>query len=172
MNQLRTYLMLIILLLGIGTMLHGQVKIGYVNRVLLLQDMPEVKQANANLEALQAQLQKKGQGMLEEFQKKYQDLQQKEKRGELSPKQLEEEGTKLRQEEVKIQQYEQEMQGQLGEKQQSLLQPIFDDVGAKIAEVAKENGYTYIIDDSAGLLLYKEEAFDITELVRKKLGLE
>ncbi len=172
MNQLSTYLLMAFLALGVSNLAYGQLKIGYVNSVALLQDIPDVKQANANLEALQKQLTKKGQGMVEEFQKKYQELQQKEQRGELSPKQLEEEAQKLREEETKIAQYEQEMQTQLGEKRNTLLQPIFDDVNAKIAEVAKENGFTYIIDESGGSLLYKDEAFDITAMVKEKLGLE
>ncbi len=170
MNQLRRYLVLALLALGVGT-LSAQVKIGYINRVALMQEIPDVKQANANLEALQKQLQKKGQGMLEEFQKKYQELQRKEQQGELSPKQLEEEAQKLREEETKIAQYEQEMQSQLVEKQNSLLQPIVDNMSAKIAEVAKENGFTYIIDDSAGILLFKDESMDVTAMVKSKLGL-
>ncbi len=171
MSQLLRYLVVCLLLVGTSTMVSAQ-KIGYVNSVTLLQDIPEVKQANANLEALQTQLQKKGEGMVQEFQKKYTELQRKEQQGELSPKQLEEEGKKLSDEQAKIGQYEQEMQSQLAEKQKTLLQPILDDVSAKIAEVAKENGFTYIIDDSAGLLLYKDESFDVTALVRKKLGLD
>ncbi|MBK8502338.1 MAG: OmpH family outer membrane protein [Saprospiraceae bacterium] len=147
-------------------------KIGYVNRGSLLAEIPAVKQANNNLEALQKQLQKKAEGMITEFRGKYEDLQRKEQQGELSPKQLEDEGQKLREEEVKIQQYQQEMQNQLAEKQESLLLPILEDLNAKIAEVAKESGYGYIIDDTAGILLYKEEGHDVTAMVKKKLGLD
>jgi outer membrane protein len=172
MNRMIKYTLIPLLFLGfIGTAVAQAPKIGYVNSVLLLQEIPEVKQANANLEALQKQLQKKGESMLQEFQKKYQDLQMKEQQGELSPKQLEEEARKLREEEVKIQQFEQEMRGQLDEKQKTLLQPILDNVSAKIQEVAKENGFTYIIDDSQGILLYKDESMDVTAMVKAKLGL-
>jgi len=170
MNHSR-YLMVAILLLGIGTLTQAQIKIGYINRVVLMQEIPDVKQANANLEALQKQLQKKYEGMVKEFEQKYQDLAQKEQRGELSPKEVEEEGKKLQGEQTRIGQYEQEIQQQLVEKQNSLLKPIVDNMTAKIAEVAKEDGYTYIIDDSAGLLLYKDENLDITAKVKTKLGL-
>ncbi len=173
MTKFLKYTILPLLFLGVVTIANAQgPKIGYLNSNMLLQQIPEVKQANANLEALQKQLQKKGEGMLEEFRTKYQTLQRQEQLGELSPKQIEEEAQVLREEEVKIQQFEQEMQAQLEEKRTSLLQPIFDDVSAKIAEVAEENGYTYIIDDSPGLLLYKDEAFDVTALVKAKLGIE
>ena len=171
MSQLLRYTILPVILLGLVTLTQAQApKIGYVNSVTLLQDIPEVKQANANLEALQKQLQKKAEGMITEFQKKYQDLQRSEQNGELSPKQLEEEGTKLQQEEQNIQKFQQDMQTQIMEKRETLLQPIFDKVNSKIAEVAKENGYTYIMEDS-GVLLYKDESFDVTALVKAKLEL-
>ena len=147
-------------------------KIGYLNSVVLLQEIPEVKQANANLEALQKQLQKKGQGMVEELQKKYAEIQRKEQQGELSPKQMEEEAIKIREEENKIAQYEQDMQKQISEKQQTLLQPILDRVNTMIADVAKEHGYKYILDASSGVILFADDSDDITELVKGKLGVQ
>ena len=171
MNQLLKYLTVSLVLI-VSTNFASAQKIGYVNRGELLAETPAVKQANANLEALQKQLQKKYEGMVNEWQGKYVELQRKEQQGELSPKQLEEEGQTLRGEEAKIQQYQQEIQTQLAEKQESLLLPILENLNSKIGEVAKENGYTYIIDDSAGILLYKDEAYDVTAMVRKKLGLE
>ena len=41
-----------------------------------------------------------------------------------------------------------------------------------IADVAKENGYSYIFDVSAGALLYQPDSDDILPLVKKKLGLK
>ncbi len=171
MNQLRKSLVLAILLMGVANLGYSQVKIGYFNSTTLLQEIPDVKQANANLEALSAQLQKKLEGMAQAFQQKYQELTQRKQRGELSPKQEEEEGAKLQQEQTKIGQQEQEMQLQLEEKRKELLQPILDNVSAKVAEVAKENGYTYIMDEGTGVLLFKDEASDVTDLVKAKLGI-
>jgi outer membrane protein len=170
MNQVFRYVTITAILFAAVTSISAQ-KIGYVNRGVLLSEIPSVKQANANLEALQKQLQKKYEGMVTEFRTKYEDLQRKEQQGELSPKQLDDEAQKLREEEVKIQQYQQEMQTQLAQKQESLLLPILEDLNSKIAEVAKEGGYNYIIDDSAGILLYKEDSNDVTAMVRKKLGI-
>ncbi len=146
-------------------------KIGHINSGLLLQEIPEVKQANSEIEALQTQLQKKAQGMIQELQTKYQALQQQEQNGELSPKEIQDEAAKLRQEEAKLQEFQQNMEQQLAEKQQSLLQPILDNVNSKITEVAKAEGYTYIIDISAGSVLYADEANDILDKVKAKLGL-
>ena len=49
-------------------------KFGYLNSQALLSELPEVKQADANLQALQAQLEKKGQQMVSELENKYKDL--------------------------------------------------------------------------------------------------
>ncbi|MCC6838021.1 MAG: OmpH family outer membrane protein, partial [Bacteroidia bacterium] len=38
-------------------------------------------------------------------------------------------------------------------------------------QVAKENGYKYVLDTSTGLVLYNEPADDIIGLVVKKLGI-
>lgn len=171
MTKYFKYIVAIALLVGTTMLASAQTKIGYVNSVALLQEIPEVKQANANLEALQTQLQKKGQSMIEEFQKKYQELQRQEAQGELSPKMLEEEGAKLEAERTKITQYEQEMQTQLSEKQQTLLQPILDNVNSIIADIAKEDGFTYVIDSSSGILLFADESQDITAKVKAKLGI-
>lgn len=171
MNKLFKYTLALALIVASTVAISAQSNIGYVNSVSLLQEIPEVKQADANLKDLQTQLEKKGQSMVEEFQKKYQDLQRKEQNGELSPKMLEEEGAKLTEEQTKIQQYEQDMQKQLADKQQTLLQPILDRVNAQIAEVAKEEGLDFIIDSSTQVLLYADESKDVTEKVRAKLGL-
>lgn len=144
-------------------------KFGYLSSASILQDMPEVKQADATLEALQKQLQKKGQGMVEQLQKDYQAAQEKIGRGELSPKQQEEEGAKLEAKQAEIQKFEQDMQKQVQDKRNELMTPILDKINKAIQDVAKENGYTFIFDE--GVLLYKEASGDVTNLVRAKLGM-
>jgi outer membrane protein len=62
------------------------------------------------------------------------------------------------------------MQQMLNEKQQVLLKPIHDKALDIINTVAKENGYTYILDASA--LIVSPPADDILPLVKKKLGIK
>lgn len=152
------------------TALQAQ-KIGHINSQIILSELPEVKAAESDLEAFQTQLQKKGQKMIEDFQKRYQEVARKEQQGELSPRQMEEESKTLKTEEEAIQKFEQEMQMQIMTKREELLQPILDRVNEAIEKVSKEMGYSYIIDLSAGMLLFAEESFDITAGVKKELGL-
>ena len=63
------------------------------------------------------------------------------------------------------------MQQQLASKRQELLQPILDNISLKIEEVAKENGYSYILDESQGTILFKDDNLDVTTLVKAKLGI-
>jgi outer membrane protein len=146
-------------------------KLGYINSSELLNEHPEIKAANAELETLQKQLAAKMQQKVEVLQAKYEDLARKENQGEISPRELQEQANVLRQEEATLQQEEQGMQNQLLQKREELYSPILEKVEIAIQEVARENGFTYVFDASAGFLLYADETQDISELVRTKLGL-
>ncbi len=146
-------------------------KFGYLNSQALLAELPEVKQADANLQALQTQLEKKGQQMVQELEGKYKDLQRREQSGEISPKALDEESKKLKEQEADLQKYEQDVQKQLSSKRQEMLQPLIDKVNNAIKQVAQEGQFTYIFDSSAGMLLYAQDSLDVTALVKAKLGI-
>lgn len=92
MNIKLLYLSILSILISF-TGLNAQ-KFGYLNSQALLAELPEVKQADANLQALQTQLEKKGQMMVQELEGKYKDLQRREQSGEISPKALDEEAKK------------------------------------------------------------------------------
>lgn len=142
-------------------------KFGYVNSTELLGELPELKAAEAELEALQKQLQKKGQGMVEQLQKDYQEIQQKIERGELSPKEQDEQAKSLETRQQAIAKFEQDMVGQIQNKRTQLYEPIYTKVNDAIAAVAKEQGYTFIFDKQ--ILLYSEDTQDVSTLVKAKL---
>jgi outer membrane protein len=146
-------------------------KFGFINTQALISEIPEVKEANANLETYKAQLQKKGQAMIQSLQTKYQELERKQQQGEIAPKQLETEAAKLKEEETKIGQFEQTSQQQIVTKSEQLLKPLRDKIQKAIDDVAVENGYQYIFDASLGIILYADDATDVSALVKAKLGL-
>jgi outer membrane protein len=146
-------------------------KFGYLNSAALLQEMPEVKEAEANLETLQKQLQAKGQKMVQDFQTKYADLERRHNEGGIAPKDLEIEAQKLKDEEANIGKYEQDMQRQIIEKRETLLQPILDRINVAIKELAEKEAYTYIFDSSSGVLLYADESTDVMSKIKAKLGM-
>ena len=170
MNKSIIRILSLVLLIGAGLQLQAQ-KFGYINSQELIQNMTEVKEANANIETYKAQLLKKGQEMVQSLQTKYQSLEQKRAQGELSPKQLETEGQALQAEEVKISQFEQESQQKIIDKSETLLKPIRERIQSAIDAVAAENNYTYIFDASLGMILFAEDQADVSSLVKSKLGL-
>lgn len=157
---------LAVMLMGVATALQAQ-KFGYVNSAKILAELPEVKQAEANLEALQKQLQKKGEDMVKTLQEDYMNVQKKVQAGTMSPKQQEEESQRLSQEEQKIAEFEQNMRKQVQEKREELLSPIYERVNKAIQEVAEEKGYQFIFDQN--VLLYAQESQDVSDLVKAKL---
>ncbi|MEZ4986597.1 MAG: OmpH family outer membrane protein [Saprospiraceae bacterium] len=148
---------------------QAQQKFAYVDAQAILADLPAVKQAEANLEALQLQLQKKLQASVEQLQKDYMAVQQKVERGELSPVQQEQEGQKLQQRQQELAAEEQGMVEQIQNKRNELLEPIYNSLNDAIKAVASENGYTFIFDKQ--VLLFGEESQDVSEAVKSKMGL-
>lgn len=144
-------------------------KFGYVNSQEILANMPEVKQAEATLEALQKQLQKKLQDGMTKLQQDYVVIQQKVERGELSPKQQEEEAKKLQDRQTQLAQEEQGMVEQIQKKRSDELSPILEKVNKAIADVAKEDGYQFIFEQ--GVLLYYDESQDVSAKVKAKLNM-
>jgi outer membrane protein len=148
-------------------------KFGYVDSNAILESMPKVKEAESNLDALNKQLQAKGQKMMEDFQAKYEELQRKVQAGEITPKDQDAQSAALEEQRTKIVQFDQDMQNQMAQKRDTLLAPILEEVRTAIQTVAKDNGYTYVFDGSpgVGVLLYADETTNLTALVRAKLGL-
>lgn len=146
-------------------------KFGFINSAELINQLPEVKEANAKIETLKKQLQKKGEDMLTTLQTKYQTLQKKQADGLLSPIELETEAATLKEEETKLASFEQTSQQKIYEKSDELLSPIQQKINNAIKEVATDNGYTYIFDISLGLVLYADPGTDVSSLVKAKLGL-
>lgn len=147
-------------------------KFGYINSQELIQQIPEVKEANAELETVKAQYEKQGQDRIGSLQTKYQALERKQAQGEISPKQLEVEAQALKQEEMDIAKFQQELNEKLIEKSEELLKPIRDRIQNAIKDVALENGYTYVFDWSMGIILYADESTDVSALVKTKLGMQ
>lgn len=169
MKKILSYtFMAVCLLMSIS--LNAQ-KFGYINSQALIQQIPQVKEANAELETIKKQYEKQGQDKVASLQTKYQALERKQAQGEIAPKQLEVEAQALKQEEMEIAKFQQEIQQKLYEKSEILLKPIRDKIQNAINDVAKENGYDYILDQSMGILLYADESVDVSTLVKAKLGM-
>lgn len=73
--------------------------------------------------------------------------------------------------EMRITEFNNSATQDLQTKQTELFNPIFETAKKAIEEVAKENGYTYIFNQTEGVMLYANPSEDVMPLVKKKLGI-
>ncbi len=168
----KTLALFFVAMFAIGTSAFAQkaMKFGHINSTDLMQIMPGRDSAQTAFQAEVTELEGALTAMQEELQKKYSEYQERrDQMTDLIRSTKEQELNDLSQ---RIQTYQQNAQQKLDEKQKELLQPIIDRAKQAIADVAKENGYSYIFDTSAGALLYQPDSDDIMPLVKKKLGLK
>jgi outer membrane protein len=73
-----------------------------------------------------------------------------------------------------IQKFQQDAQVSMQKKQADLVNPIFTKVGNAIEQVARENGFAYVINPviigGGDVLLFTDEKYNISDLVLQKLG--
>jgi outer membrane protein len=148
-------------------------KLGYADTDYILSQLPDAKKVETELRAHSTQLEAQLKAKYDEYQKKVEDFQANAAKWvDAVAKDKENE---LRQLQQAFQKFQQDAETSLQKKQQDLMAPLYDKVGNAIAEVSKENGYTFIITLNAtggggNVLLYKDTQFDISPLVLKKLG--
>jgi outer membrane protein len=147
-------------------------KIGFADTDYILSHLPEFKKIESELKTHASQLENQLKLKYEDYQAKlkiYQGLLpsapeavRADKEGELASLQQ------------GMDKFKQEAQLSYQKKQSELLEPIQLKIGKVIEDIAKENGYSFIlgpeIPNTGIILLYKDERFNISDLVLKKLG--
>lgn len=159
-------------LLTLYTQAQTTAKIGFADVEYIFSQMPEAKQIETELQTLQAQLKKQYDAKVAEFQKKLQEYQQY---GNTVPDAVKQNTEReLQQLQQNIQKLEQDSQENLQRKQVQLMEPVYAKVGKAIEDVAKEQGYTMVVNNQiSGLdvVLYADEKSDISDSVLKKMGI-
>lgn len=157
-------------LLGFSNISNAQTapKIGYISADEIIQLMPEAATVQTQLDEYQQSLYKNADdqkaALQDAVQKFYKDS------ATMSPSLKEVKRTDLQKQVSEISGMDQKIQNQFEQKRQELSLPIQKKLQAAIEDVAKENGYTYILPREA--LIYMPPTSDIGPLVRKKLGLK
>ena len=156
------------LLLFVTMTATAQSKIAHIDSQTLISEMPEVKEAQAQLEKLQKTYATEIDASMKEYQTKLQtyaadaqnqtqvtnDARQKELAGM----------------EQNIQQYQQTASQDIQKKQADLLRPLIEKARAAIQKVARAQGFEYVIDGTQGGSLILSDGKDLMEDVKKELG--
>lgn len=146
-------------------------KLGYVNSMELLDAMPDKKPADAELEKYGNDLYASLEKMYAEYQKKAADFQKGVQDKTLNEIDQEFRAKELQDLESRITSFQEQAEEKVAKKRQALYQPIVEKINTAIKAVAKEQGYTYIFDLSAGMLLYADESDNLLDVLKKKLNI-
>ncbi len=168
MNKSAKTVFVALIALVMGTNVNAQ-KIGHIRLDSLINAMPESKDAKQKGTEYYNKLEEQVKVMSGELQSKYEDYQKQASTMSDLIKQTREK--ELQDLQKRIQDFQQQAQSDLQKKNDELSKPIYDKANKAIASVAKENGYKYILDASAGAVLFSEPSDDVMIPVMKKLGI-
>jgi len=153
-----------------GNVARAQVKIGYVALDQVVDQMPETKAAMTSITAYQKQFVDQLTTMNTELQSKGQAYQAA--RATMTDAVRTSKESELSDLQKRLQDYNNTAQQQVDAKRNELGKPIIDKARAAAAQVAKEKGYTYVINSSQTDLLVSPAGDDLTAAVKAKLGLK
>lgn len=159
-----------IILVALSFCAFSQVKLGHINSGELMRLMPEVDSAEQKLVTYTKDVEAELRTIQTELENKYSEFQANQNQWTELIKQTK---LKMIQDlESRFNEYRQNAEKELEEQRTKLFNPIIEKARQAVAEVAKENKYTYIFDTTGGTLLYSDESDNIMALVKKKLNLK
>lgn len=161
------YILAIVGLMSFSSYSQRGVRIGYIDTEYILQNVPDYKEANSQLETKLSKWKS-------EIEKRLATVETKKKALEnekvLLTKELYEERLEdISFEEAEVLDYQQKRFGPSGDmviQRTQLIQPIQDQIFAAVKEIATNKKYDFVFDKNADfLMLYSAERFDISEQV-------
>ena len=170
MKKLLKVALVAVCFVKVGNYAHAQTKNGYVNTQLILSLMPEVKTVKSQLDIYQKQFIDELTSMNNELQTKVKQFQagkatmtdavRTSKQGELQDIQK------------RIQDYQNDAQQKYEAKSNELIKPLSDKIHTAVEAVAKEKGYTYVLDSGQTALVVAPESDNLEAAVKVKLGIK
>lgn len=159
------------LALAAVSMAPAQQKIGHVNTEAIMKRLPDAADAQKQLDALVSEWQNELNRLQNEWKSKLNEYDQK--KLIMTDARRAEAERELRMLDQRIADYRNQKFGQNGElfsKQSELMKPVQDRVFKAIQDVATEDGFDYVLDQSGEILMmYANPTYDLTPKVLEKL---
>lgn len=150
---------------------QANLKVAYLNSAQLLNAMPERAKADSDVAKYAKSFQDQIDIMMKEYQSQGQAFQANEKTMNDAMKEVK--MKELQDLQARIESTQQAAQEKIQQKKQDVFQPILEKADKAIKAVAKEKNYDFVFDAaSGGAMLYGKEEYDITNLVKAKLGIK
>ena len=143
----------------VSTTTFAQQKFAHIEFVALLELMPEKAQAQAELEKVAAPLNETLEAMMGEYQSKMEEFQAQAENMAKSVQELK--AKELTDLENRIKEFQESAQTELTMKEQEIIEPLYKKAQNAVDAVAQEKGYSYVLDSSSGVLIFKKDSDDI-----------
>ena len=156
-------------LFATGAFAQKTIKLGHFNSSELMKRMPEADSVQNVLKDYAAELEAELKAMQNEYTRLTQEYEAK--KDQLTDLLRANKENEIRGVLERMEMFQQNAQVDLSNKQNELFTVVIDKIKAVVAEIAKENKFTYIFE-SNGILWYSEDSEDITPLLVKKMGLK
>lgn len=165
------HLVLVLLMAAAPSIAWTQSKIGHINSEAIMQALPEAVDAQKSLDALVAQWETELQKRQSEWKKRFDEYDKK--KLILTDQARADAERELRDLDQGIIEFRDKKFGQNGElfqKQEEIMKPIQNKLFQVLEDIAKEDEYDYVFDQSGDiLLLYANEANDLTQQVLSRM---
>ncbi|HHV03106.1 MAG: OmpH family outer membrane protein [Bacteroidales bacterium] len=154
-----------------GTSTAQNLKFGHINSQELISLMPERDSALIKLQNYTNEVEETITEMQQEYQTKYNTYQQRQATWTAAV--LEAKQRELIEIQQRLEQFSQGAQQEYQQMQQVLFAPVFQKANEVIAKIAKDKGFTFIFDLSAGGLVYYNEqvSVNILPMAKSELGI-
>lgn len=167
MKYISTLVLTVVLMLTSAT--YAQSKVAHIDFQKLVSEMPSVLAAQEEVQKLEKDYQTEIEASIKEYQTKLQNYSaEAESQTDVTNQARQQELAGMEQ---NIQQFRQTAAQDIQKKQADLLRPIIENVRVKVQEVAKSQGFDYVIDASLGGALLMSEGKDLAADVKKALGI-
>ena len=152
---------------------QAQTKVGHINSSNLLEMLPETDSIQKQLVQVQEMWQRILAEKETEAKTKYNALMIIIDKPSVSDSEKEIKTQEVENLQKQYQELQKRANDDLQIKQEELLSPLLEKVKKTISEVAKANGYAYVMDTTEGSsILYSDSSFDLMPLVKAKLGVK
>ncbi|MDB5007276.1 MAG: hypothetical protein JWP45_1669 [Mucilaginibacter sp.] len=157
-------------ILMLGNFAKAQTKVGYINFQALISQMPEAKTIKTQLDTYSKQFTDELAVMQNELQTKGKEFQAQS--ATMTDAIRSAKQTELQDLQNRLQSYNTTAQQKFEERSNELIKPLTDKARAALTAVAKEKGYTYVLDSSQVQLLVSPDGDDMMAAVKLKMGLK
>ncbi|MGQ9863595.1 MAG: OmpH family outer membrane protein [Bacteroidia bacterium] len=148
-------------------------KVGVVDTKALLERMPEYKAAEQEIEKVSQQWQKEIDDLYAQIDRMYQQYREQEPL--MSPEIKRQKQDEIEQAERRAREQQRKRFGYNGElfkMREEKMKPILDKLMGAVQQTAQEKRFSLVIDRSAaGVVMYVESTYDLTDAVANRLGL-